>query len=180
MKRILKSVKVAKRKNHTPQDVWIDCTNNIPIRLHLLYRKQDSRYVLEMKAIPHLITKGLFEGFKPFPNSFNVDEVVKQVDFVCPVSKISGPEEEILVEHVLRTNDDYQRLWQNTVATQQETKHGRLIDADKLKNHYAWWGQGGGSGLYQKKTFDTIVDLQPTIIESNIEVQGDEKNEKTS
>lgn len=174
MKRILKSVKVAKRKNHTPQDVWIDCTNNTPIRLHLLYQKQDSRYVLEMQAIPHLITKGLFDGVLCLSHSFNVDEVVKQVDFVCPVSKIIGPEEEILVEHELRTNDDYQRLWQNPVATQQETKHGRLIDADKLKNHYAWWGEGGGSGLEQKKTFDTIVDLQPTIIESNIDPQGRE------
>ena len=32
----------------------------------------------------------------------------------------------------------------------------RLIDADKLKNHYAWWDNE------DKKIFDDIVDLQPT------------------
>lgn len=32
----------------------------------------------------------------------------------------------------------------------------RLIDADKLKNHYAWWDNE------DKKMFDDIVDLQPT------------------
>ena len=33
----------------------------------------------------------------------------------------------------------------------------RLIDADKLKQHYAWWNDE------IKELFDTIVDLQPTI-----------------
>ena len=33
----------------------------------------------------------------------------------------------------------------------------RLIDADKLKKHYAWWGGE------EKEIFDTIVDMQPTI-----------------
>ena len=32
----------------------------------------------------------------------------------------------------------------------------RLIDADKLKQHYAWWNDE------IKELFDTIVDLQPT------------------
>ena len=33
----------------------------------------------------------------------------------------------------------------------------RLIDADKLKQHYAWWNDEN------KELFDTIVDIQPTI-----------------
>jgi hypothetical protein len=33
----------------------------------------------------------------------------------------------------------------------------KLIDADKLKQHYAWWDNE------DKKIFDTIVDLQPTV-----------------
>ena len=41
----------------------------------------------------------------------------------------------------------------------------RLIDADKLKRHYAWWGSENANGeLKERKTdFDIIVDLQPTI-----------------
>ena len=48
--------------------------------------------------------------------------------------------------------------------------HGRIIDANKLKNHYSWWGDCGGEGAERKQIFDTIVDLQPTIIESNLEL----------
>lgn len=33
----------------------------------------------------------------------------------------------------------------------------KLIDADKLKEHYAWWDND------DKKIFDTIIDLQPTV-----------------
>lgn len=33
----------------------------------------------------------------------------------------------------------------------------RLIDADKLKQHYAWWNDEN------KKLFDIIVDAQPTV-----------------
>ena len=33
----------------------------------------------------------------------------------------------------------------------------KLIDADKLKAHYAWWDNE------DKKIFDTIIDLQPTV-----------------
>lgn len=33
----------------------------------------------------------------------------------------------------------------------------RIIDADKLKAHYAWWNNE------QKELFDQIVDLQPTV-----------------
>lgn len=41
----------------------------------------------------------------------------------------------------------------------------RLIDADRLKAHYCWWS-GGTKELTideAKKTFDTIVDVQPTV-----------------
>ena len=33
----------------------------------------------------------------------------------------------------------------------------RLIDADKLKKHYAWWEDD------RQKLFDEIVDQQPTV-----------------
>lgn len=42
----------------------------------------------------------------------------------------------------------------------------RLIDADKLKAHYAWWGdypEEAPELAEEKKTFDVIVDLQPTV-----------------
>lgn len=32
----------------------------------------------------------------------------------------------------------------------------RLIDADALKSHYAWWGD-----TEERRTFDAIVDAQP-------------------
>lgn len=34
----------------------------------------------------------------------------------------------------------------------------KLIDADKLKAHYAWWDNE------DKKIFDTIIDLQPEAV----------------
>ena len=34
----------------------------------------------------------------------------------------------------------------------------KLIDADKLKEHYAWWDNE------DKKIFDTIIDLQPDAV----------------
>ena len=41
----------------------------------------------------------------------------------------------------------------------------RLIDADKLKQHYAWWENGTAEMTLDetKKTFDTIIDVQPTV-----------------
>lgn len=42
----------------------------------------------------------------------------------------------------------------------------RLIDADALKAHYAWWGdypEEAPEQAEEKKIFDTIVDLQPTV-----------------
>ena len=41
----------------------------------------------------------------------------------------------------------------------------RLIDADALKLHYAWWGDTE-SGRERKELFDEIVDQQPTIIQN--------------
>lgn len=41
----------------------------------------------------------------------------------------------------------------------------RIIDADKLKAHYAWW-KGGSREMTMdeaKSDFDTIIDLQPTV-----------------
>ena len=42
---------------------------------------------------------------------------------------------------------------------------GRLIDADRLKAHYCWWAGGGREMTLDeaKKTFDTIIDVQPTV-----------------
>lgn len=53
----------------------------------------------------------------------------------------------------------------------------RLIDADKLKAHYAWW-EGGKRELTMdeaKSDFDTIIDLQPTVEPSGMVVfrEGD-------
>jgi hypothetical protein len=42
---------------------------------------------------------------------------------------------------------------------------GRIIDADKLKAHYAWW-KGGTREITMdeaKSDFDCIIDLQPTV-----------------
>lgn len=42
---------------------------------------------------------------------------------------------------------------------------GRLIDAERLKAHYCWWAGGGREMSIDeaKKTFDTIIDVQPTV-----------------
>ena len=47
----------------------------------------------------------------------------------------------------------------------------RLIDADKLKQHYAWWNDE------YKELFDTIVDAQPTVepdasVKANVDFAG--------
>lgn len=39
----------------------------------------------------------------------------------------------------------------------------RLIDADKLKQHYSWWAFQDYDLRIQKDIFDDIVDVQPTI-----------------
>lgn len=51
----------------------------------------------------------------------------------------------------------------------------RLIDADKLKQHYAWW-KGGTRTMTMdeaKSDFDTIIDIQPTVEVSKSE--GEQK-----
>ena len=42
-------------------------------------------------------------------------------------------------------------------------KHGRLIDAEKLKAHYAWWENGSEEYQTFKNLFDQIIDAQPTV-----------------
>lgn len=41
----------------------------------------------------------------------------------------------------------------------------RLIDADALKNHYAWWKSGTRKYSLEgmRVIFDSIIDEQPTI-----------------
>lgn len=39
----------------------------------------------------------------------------------------------------------------------------RLIDADKLKEHYAWLALDP-EAKKTKELFDTIIDLQPTVV----------------
>ena len=39
----------------------------------------------------------------------------------------------------------------------------RLIEADKLKQHYAWWANGSEEHKRFKEMFDTIINLQPTV-----------------
>ena len=41
----------------------------------------------------------------------------------------------------------------------------RPIDADRLKAHYCWWSGGTKEMTIDeaKKTFDTIIDVQPTV-----------------
>ena len=53
---------------------------------------------------------------------------------------------------------------------------GRIIDADKLKAHYAWW-KGGSREMTMdeaKSDFDTIIDLQPTVELKPIVIDGEE------
>ena len=40
----------------------------------------------------------------------------------------------------------------------------KLISANKLKQHYAWWGNVDNEVYQQMKViFDTIVDIQPEV-----------------
>ena len=40
----------------------------------------------------------------------------------------------------------------------------RLIDADKLKQHFSWWPDDM-TVENAKEAFNTIIDLQPTVVE---------------
>lgn len=39
----------------------------------------------------------------------------------------------------------------------------RLIDAEKLKQHYAWWANSQDELQEFKRVFDEIINLQPTV-----------------
>ncbi len=43
----------------------------------------------------------------------------------------------------------------------------RLIDADKLKRHFAWWDDND-TVENAKEVFNTIIDLQPTVEEREV------------
>ena len=44
----------------------------------------------------------------------------------------------------------------------------RLISAEKLKEHYAWWENGTAEMTLAeaKRNFDTIIDVQPTVVDA--------------
>ena len=46
----------------------------------------------------------------------------------------------------------------------------RIIDADKLKQHYAWWENGTAEMTLAeaKRNFDVIIDVQPTVKQPQI------------
>lgn len=50
----------------------------------------------------------------------------------------------------------------------------RLIDADKLKKHYAWWS-ATEEGKQNKQLFDDIVDAQPTV--DITKLKGEKEND---
>ena len=62
-------------------------------------------------------------------------------------------------------DNDFDKAFDEAVdEIERKAKQVRLIDANKLKKHYAWWGNSGNPDLeQQKKDFDVIVDLQPTV-----------------
>lgn len=43
----------------------------------------------------------------------------------------------------------------------------RLIDADRLKEHFSWWTNPDGTDTEQKKLFNEIIDKQPTACSNN-------------
>lgn len=47
----------------------------------------------------------------------------------------------------------------------------RLIDADKLKQHFAWWHEGGEEADRQAEIFEQIIDVQPTVLQGKWEEQ---------
>lgn len=66
-------------------------------------------------------------------------------------------------------DNDFDRKFDEAVdeidRKEREKKSVRLIDANKLKAHYAWW-KGGTREMTMdeaKHDFDTIIDLQPTV-----------------
>lgn len=60
-------------------------------------------------------------------------------------------------------DNDFERAFDEAVDAIEKKEH-RLIWADALKRHYAWW-KGGSREMTMdeaKNDFDTIIDLQPT------------------
>ena len=53
----------------------------------------------------------------------------------------------------------------------------RLIDADRLKEHFSWWTNPDGTDTEQKKLFNTIIDKQP-IIEIVLKTNSIDKDKK--
>lgn len=61
-------------------------------------------------------------------------------------------------------DNDFDKAFDEAVDAIEKKEH-RLIWADALKKHYAWW-KGGSREMTMdeaKSDFDTIIDLQPTV-----------------
>lgn len=68
-------------------------------------------------------------------------------------------------------DNDFEKAFDEAVDAIEKKEH-RLIWADALKRHYAWW-KGGTREMTMdeaKNDFDTIIDLQPTA-EQDKEIQ---------
>lgn len=61
-------------------------------------------------------------------------------------------------------DNDFDKAFDEAVDAIEKKEH-RLIWADALKKHYAWWKDGGYEMTLDeaKNCFDTIVNLQPTV-----------------
>lgn len=61
-------------------------------------------------------------------------------------------------------DNDFDKAFDEAVEAIEKKEH-RLIWADALKKHYAWWKDGGYEMTLDeaKNCFDNIVDLQPTV-----------------
>lgn len=57
-------------------------------------------------------------------------------------------------------DNDFDKAFDEAVEAIEKKEH-RLIWADALKRHYAWWTDAGNADM--RDAFDTIVDLQPTV-----------------
>lgn len=80
-------------------------------------------------------------------------------------------------------DNDFDKAFDEAVDAIEKKEH-RLIWADKLKQHYAWW-KGGSREMTMdeaKNDFDTIISLQPTakpqydLIDEAIAEMKDEAN----
>lgn len=62
-------------------------------------------------------------------------------------------------------DNDFDKAFDEAVDRLDRQQNWRPIYAEKLKAHYSWWKGGTGTMTYDeaKETFDTIIDLQPTV-----------------